>query len=434
MTANHSIALECKGIGKQYRLGEQNDIFTFAEFIGDRLRTLTGHAPKHKNKNDHTFWALKDISFQLQSGTVLGLIGRNGSGKSTLLKILSRITPPTTGEFSYNGSIASLLEVGTGFKQELTGLDNIYLSGTTLGLKRKDIKQKLDQIIDFAEIGRFIHTPVKRYSSGMYVRLAFAVAAHLEPDILLIDEVLAVGDQKFQRKCLSKMSSVAGEGRTVVFVSHNMQAITQLCHQAMLLHDGICISEGAVSEVVKKYTELNQSEVQGQATFDYAPQPELKAQINRIELGPKEDCKMHYDILEPIPFRIHYDVRQAMEDLQVQISVATLDGMVVLSSRHLDTHNARSGDRLTESPTEPGSYIAHGVIPAPLLNTGFYGLTLYLTTHLEQVHDIKRDLQFEIHDLNSSFSSCIKNAPAPGITVQAIEWSLDKLPSKAKRP
>lgn len=221
------------------------------------------HIPHQPPPKDHLtkkeeFWALKNISFEIKQGEKIGIIGRNGAGKTTLLKLLSRITEPTSGRMHINGRVASLLEVGTGFHPELTGRENIYLNGAILGMSRAEITRKFDEIVDFAEIEKFLDTPAKRYSSGMYVRLAFSVAAHLEPEILLVDEVLAVGDFAFQKKCLGKMQNVAEEGRTILFVSHQMEAITKLCSRVILLEGGSIIDEGIPDKVVKRYLDSNQ--------------------------------------------------------------------------------------------------------------------------------------------------------------------------------
>jgi lipopolysaccharide transport system ATP-binding protein len=212
---------------------------------------------RYNNNDSNTFWALKDISFEVKKGDILGIIGKNGAGKSTLLKILSKITEPTSGRAEITGIVSSLLEVGTGFHPELTGRENIFLNGTILGMTRREVRTKFDEIVDFSGIEKFIDTPVKHYSSGMYVRLAFAVAAHLEPEILIIDEVLAVGDAEFQKKCLGKMKDVAGQGRTILFVSHNMSAISSLCDKALLLNQGSIISKGICDEVINHYYSLN---------------------------------------------------------------------------------------------------------------------------------------------------------------------------------
>jgi lipopolysaccharide transport system ATP-binding protein len=249
----NKIAIRVENLSKQYSIG-------MAKYRHDTLRdhlkeTITAFFRRdgHSQNAKEIIWALKDVSLEVKQGEVIGIIGRNGAGKSTLLKILSRITEPTTGHVDVYGRISSLLEVGTGFHAELTGRDNIFLNGAILGMRNNEIKQKFDEIVAFAEIDKFIDTPVKRYSSGMYVRLAFAVAAHLEPEILIVDEVLAVGDAAFQKKCLGKMESVAKTGRTVLFVSHNLGSITQLCSSAILLDEGRVLHRGKADETVARY-------------------------------------------------------------------------------------------------------------------------------------------------------------------------------------
>jgi len=251
--------IEVENVSKYYRLGlvgtttlEDDFRRAWAKLRGKPDPTLK-IGQDGKNNGKGYIWALKDVSFEVKQGEAIGIIGRNGSGKSTLLKILSRVTAPTTGECRVRGRIASLLEVGTGFHPELTGRENIFLNGAILGMTKEEIRQKFDEIVTFAEVERFIDTPVKRYSSGMYVRLAFGVAAHLDPEILIVDEVLAVGDAEFQKKCLGKMSDVASEGRTVLFVSHNMGAIESLCQKSILLETGSISSRGDTKEVVNNY-------------------------------------------------------------------------------------------------------------------------------------------------------------------------------------
>src|SRR3954453_15883322 len=243
------VVVEAEGIGKKYVIRHQGKYGYVAlrDVIADRIsggaRRLVGRQSPTESATREEFWALKDVSFELHDGERLGLIGRNGAGKSTLLKILSRITEPTTGRVHLRGRVASLLEVGTGFHPELTGRENIFLNGAILGMNRTEIKKKFDEIVAFAEVDKFLDTPVKRYSSGMYVRLAFAVAAHLEPEILVVDEVLAVGDAQFQKKCIGKMEDVSSDGRTVLFVSHNMAAVGELCSRA------ICLLRGTVDKI-----------------------------------------------------------------------------------------------------------------------------------------------------------------------------------------
>lgn len=246
-----STVIKVENLGKRFFIGQNSDQ------RNQSFREALTHAFKRKSskKKDKEFWALRDISFEVKQGERIGIIGRNGAGKSTLLKILSRITEPTTGKVRLKGRVASLLEVGTGFHPELTGRENIFLNGAILGMSRHEIKRKFDEIVSFAEVEQFLDTPVKRYSSGMYVRLAFSVAAHLEPEILIVDEVLAVGDAQFQKKCLNKMENVGKEGRTVLFVSHNINAIENLCNTALLLKNGQMIEKNSVDKIVRLYSE-----------------------------------------------------------------------------------------------------------------------------------------------------------------------------------
>jgi lipopolysaccharide transport system ATP-binding protein len=249
------IAVRVEGLGKRYKLGPAERYRNLRDTLADTFTAPFRWFRRGRSADaaEQIFWALKDISFDVQRGDVIGIIGRNGAGKSTLLKVLSRITEPTTGQADIHGRIASLLEVGTGFHPELTGRENIYLNGAILGMKKAEIRRKFDEIVAFSEVEKFLDTPVKHYSSGMYVRLAFAVAAHLEPEILIVDEVLAVGDAAFQKKCLRRMGQVAGEGRTVLFVSHNMTAIQSLCTRAILLRGGRMIGDGPTHDIVVQY-------------------------------------------------------------------------------------------------------------------------------------------------------------------------------------
>ena len=265
-------AIRVENLGKRYQLGAAKS-GSFRESMSSLFRrngSPTSNTPSHpesnptpnpQNPTPHTFWALQDINFEIKRGEAVGIIGRNGAGKSTLLKILSRITEPTRGRFEVFGRVSSLLEVGTGFHPELTGRENVYLNGTILGMKRREVKAKFDEIVAFSGVEKFIDTPVKHYSSGMQVRLAFAVAAHLEPEILIIDEVLAVGDAEFQKKCLGKMEDVTGEGRTVLFVSHNLAAVSQLCEKGVLLRNGVLADIGEVEQIIHSYISYNRSQV-----------------------------------------------------------------------------------------------------------------------------------------------------------------------------
>lgn len=268
-------AIQVEHLSKQYILRQQqaSSYTALRDVLADRAKRLVGRGSATRSRTN--FMALDDVSFSIQSGDRVGIIGRNGAGKSTLLKVLSRIVTPTSGRITLEGRLASLLEVGTGFHPELSGRENIYLNGSILGMTKAEISAKFDEIVAFAEVEQFLDTPVKRYSSGMYVRLAFAVAAHLEPEILIVDEVLAVGDAAFQKKCLGRMREVAGEGRTVLFVSHNMEAVQKLCNTGILLHKGKLITDGPIDHVVRHYLDQNIGE-QAEYVFDA---PEDKAAI-----------------------------------------------------------------------------------------------------------------------------------------------------------
>ncbi len=293
----------------------------------------TWRAAAHIVAGDSTeeFWALKDVSFEVKRGEVLGIIGRNGAGKSTLLKILSRITEPTEGRVTIKGRVASLLEVGTGFHPELTGRENIYLNGAILGMTRAEIRRKFDEIVAFAEVEKFLDTPVKRYSSGMYVRLAFAVAAHLEPEILIVDEVLAVGDAEFQKKCLGKIADVAGGGRTVIFVSHNMRAIVQLCDRCLLLKDGRLGAALEPKKAVGQYLAEGVSETNGYVDIERSP-PINQSGTKEIAFTEFEILNSdgrrcsHLDFGEPATIRITLKSRNKIQDVLIGFSFVTSDG------------------------------------------------------------------------------------------------------------
>ncbi len=280
--------IEIRNLSKQYTIGERASYGNLREEIVKTLTSPFRRLTSHSSQNTHDenkIWALKDVSFEVNEGEVIGIIGRNGAGKSTLLKILSRITEPTEGEVRMRGRVGSLLEVGTGFHPELTGRENIFLNGALLGMSRQEISAKFDEIVAFAEIEKFLDTPVKRYSSGMYVRLAFAVAAHLEPEILVIDEVLAVGDAQFQKKCLGKMGDIAKGGRTVLFVSHNMEAVQRLCNRAILLENGSPIKEGNVVPVIDTYLENMREQVENDNLYNLSRRPGFGTVVRISESG-----------------------------------------------------------------------------------------------------------------------------------------------------
>lgn len=273
------IAVSIRGLGKQYRLGAMPQAYGT---LRDSLAGLFRKSANRDNGGRETFWALRDVSFDVPRGQVLGLIGANGAGKSTLLKILSRVTEPTEGEIRILGRVSSLLEVGTGFHPELTGRENVYLSGQVLGMHRRDVARKFDEIVAFAGVEKFIDTPLKRFSSGMNVRLGFAVAAHLDPEILVVDEVLAVGDAEFQRKCIGRMKDVSQEGRTVLFVSHNMASVSQLCTHGVLLESGAVTAIGEITDVVERY--IGQASRPGEPMVEFPVDASKPAQIVRISV------------------------------------------------------------------------------------------------------------------------------------------------------
>ena len=330
--------------------------------------------------SDDEMWALRGVSFEVKQGEILGIIGRNGAGKSTLLKILSRVTAPTSGEARVKGRIASLLEVGTGFHPELTGRENVFLNGAILGMTKAEIRKKFDEIVDFAGIKRYMDTPVKRYSSGMYVRLAFAVAAHLETEILICDEVLAVGDAEFQKKCVGKMQDVSKRGRTILFVSHNMAAVTKLCSQCAFLDGGRLKLIGPTDEIIPHYLKRGE-QTEGIRTWDETVEnnsdPRLKIHALRI-LGPDGTTTGHVDIRKPFTVEVEYRILETLPQFRIALQVITHDGTIAFTS-------SDSADPSYETKKcTPGHYATRCFVPGNLLNEGFYSLTLGAAIPLEK--------------------------------------------------
>jgi lipopolysaccharide transport system ATP-binding protein len=335
-------AVRAEGLSKQYRIGET--VKKRRSGFGGGLASLGDASTRHIRtmfrpaRGDDLMWALRDVSFDLEWGRVLGVIGRNGAGKSTLLKILSRVSDPTTGQAAVYGSLSSLLEVGTGFHGDLTGRENVYLNGAILGMRRREIARKFDEIVDFADVERFIDTPVKRYSSGMYMRLAFAVAAHLEPDILVVDEVLAVGDAEFQRKCLGKMQEVTGEGRTVVFVSHNMASIVSLCHEVMLLEDGALKEHGAPEHVITHYlSTAAMAAPDGVIPEDMTRITNGEARLLRVRLlDSTGNSVTEVRLGERLTVEAVVDVRTPVSDVLVEVGISSTMGGRVATAFNTD--------------------------------------------------------------------------------------------------
>jgi lipopolysaccharide transport system ATP-binding protein len=330
------IALAVHGIGKRYRLG-MSRTGLLSERIAEALRA---GGRQRSSADERDFWALRDVTFEVPEGQVVGLIGRNGAGKSTMLKVISRITPPTAGRAAVRGRVGTLLEVGTGFHPELSGRENVFLNGAVLGMKRREIIRKYDEIVEFAGVERFLETPVKRYSSGMYVRLAFAVAAHLEPEILLVDEVLAVGDLEFQRKCLGKMRDIASHGRTVLFVSHNLGAISRLCERALLFDGGHLAADGPPSEVIAQYVSADLPDP-GSGQVDVPDGVERlgtgEARLRAVRLTTLDDLPLgalHLD--QPFRLGLEFEVFADLAQAVFEVGVATFAGDRVVTANSVD--------------------------------------------------------------------------------------------------
>lgn len=366
-------AIRIDGIAKRFTLGDLRSGYgTLRESLATWIPSLAGGkqptTPASSERRNTTLWALQDVSFEVKRGEVVGVIGGNGAGKSTLLKVLSRITEPTSGTIQLFGKVGSLLEVGTGFHPELSGRDNIYLNGAILGMGRAEIARRFDEIVAFAEVERFLDTPVKRYSSGMYMRLAFAVAAHLDSDILLVDEVLAVGDAGFQRKCLGKMKDVSHKGRTVLFVSHNMQAVSTLTSRCVVLDRGRCVFNGATREAIEVYLGQN-----GNNDFSYTAAPrDGEASVTRVELRTSAPNNIHR----------HGDALDVMITVHTPfaISDAAVSFQVISDSQQPIIH-AWVADGETPLARAPGVYTATCHIPKARLYMGCYRLSVYFSEY-----------------------------------------------------
>jgi lipopolysaccharide transport system ATP-binding protein len=362
------IVIKAENISKQYRLGQVGTKTMSADFKRWLYKLQGKEDPFAKigETNDRAtkgsseyVWALRNINFEVKQGEVLGIIGKNGAGKSTLLKLLSRVTTPTTGKISIHGRMATLLEVGTGFHPELTGRENVFLNGAIMGMSKAEIKSKFDEIVDFAGVERYIDTPVKRYSSGMHVRLGFAVAAHLEPEILVVDEVLAVGDAEFQKKCLGKMKSVSGEGRTVLFVSHNMGAVQTLCTRALYLKNGLLFNSGPTDKIIAEYL-ANESSIAGSVSFD--TKGELAIQLKDINiLNSKNETATSILCGEPLRIELGLEMREAKGNVEIGIGIADSMDFNVYSEKSESFQMLKGTKTINYTNTEtvlaPGNYL-----------------------------------------------------------------------------
>ncbi len=417
--------IDLEAVGKRYLIRHdenkaryrtvRDQIGTMARRVG---QTIAGRPSQLRREE---FWALRDVSLSVQQGDRLGIIGRNGAGKSTLLKLLSRITEPTTGRIRVRGRVASLLEVGTGFHQELSGRENVFLNGAILGMSRGEIKRKFDEIVAFSEVEKFIDTPVKRYSSGMHVRLAFAVAAHLEPEILLVDEVLAVGDLQFQKKCLGKMEAVSAEGgRTVLFVSHNMAAISSLCNRCAYLSKGRLEFLGGTSDAILTYHNATGGSSPSHVIYGHGEQgdetAELLSGIIETDGVPLQDLSIHDQVM----IRFRYRVKKRTESVVVpNIRLTKADGAVVFVT---NAANVSGG-------AEPAIYEAECRIPADLLNDGAYFVGLALTSYSRNGLKVncwdQNALSFNVRDpMDERSNRYGYGGSMPGAVRPRLDWSV----------
>jgi len=421
-------AITAEDVSKIYRIGIKDEVHdTFGSVIIDMLKSPIRNYRKYRSlytfddvKNDGMsaiedrgiIWALKNVSFNVKEGEVLGIIGKNGAGKSTLLKVLSKITDPTTGRVVFKGRISSLLEVGTGFHPELTGRENIYLNGTILGMSKREVDQKIDEIIEFSGVEKFIDTPVKRYSSGMGVRLAFSVAAHLEPEILIIDEVLAVGDEQFQKKCLGKMDRVAKEGRTVIFVSHNMSAVNQLCSRVLLMEHGQITLDGRPEKVVSHYL------MDGKSATSSWQLPESEsddAAVQFTQVGILSNTNglttnLRYD--EDFKIEINYRIGSEIENLVIMCRIGDTYGNTVFTSWDTDA-NAEDYNIRT-----PGRYITQCQIANSILKPGVYLVSVSAFVSKRKIYSWHDNiLSFEI-----SLIGYPLNPERQGIIAPIMNW------------
>ncbi|MEW6183463.1 MAG: ABC transporter ATP-binding protein [Bacillota bacterium] len=425
----NGISIRVENLGKQYRIKPQERYHALRDVLTQNLSApyrmlvsaLSGKTSA-KAESPRAIWALKDISFRVRPGEVLGIIGRNGAGKSTLLKILSRITQPTEGFAEIHGRVGSLLEVGTGFHPELTGRENIYLNGAILGMRKREIKHKFDEIVAFSEIDKFIDTPVKFYSSGMYVRLAFAVAAHLEPEILLVDEVLAVGDASFQKRCIGKMKEVSEGGRTVLFVSHNMPAVNRLCERTLLIDHGQIIRDGPTAEITSYYlmSDLGTSAQRQWKDVQKAPGDHM-AKLRSVRICNAEgETQESVDIRQPVGIEMEYWVLDDSRVLTPNIHVFDSQGTYVFVSN--DSYDPVWGTQARQA----GIWKSTCWIPGNLLSEGTYIVGVAVSTlDPVQVHFFERDaVSFQVIDsLDGDTARGRYTRRIPGVIRPLLKWT-----------
>ncbi len=423
------IAIKVEGLGKQYRLGEigtgtiSHDLNRwFARMRGkeDPFAKVGEANDRTKKGNSDYVWSLRDVEFEVKKGEALGIIGRNGAGKSTLLKLLSKVTAPTTGNIKVNGRIASLLEVGTGFHPELTGRENIFLNGAILGMTKTEIRSKFDEIVDFSGVERYIDTPVKRYSSGMYVRLAFAVAAFLEPEILIVDEVLAVGDAEFQKKCMGRMKDVSvNDGRTVLFVSHNMAAVQKLCTAGLMLAQGSVIVDGTVSEAMDKYLEVHEANngfiERTPAEADYAKKVFIKSAALTNDTGQLISAVNNNASLY---LELDVNIMKAGIGYNFSFELWNMRDECIFSSSFFDNEAGKHADYLWQS----GNNTLRVELPIRMLKEGNYRISIASVIPTVEILDIfPTELRFHINDVSSPIF--VTGEGRNGVIVPILNWS-----------
>jgi lipopolysaccharide transport system ATP-binding protein len=420
--------ISVENLSKQYHIGTKMSYKTLRETLMNAIKSPARLFRRNRSEGENTIWALKDVSFEVQEGEVLGIIGRNGAGKTTLLKILSRVTEPTEGEVKINGRIASLLEVGTGFHPELTGRENIFLNGAILGMRKEEIKRKFDEIVAFAEIEKFLDTPVKRYSSGMYVRLAFAVAAHLEPEILIVDEVLAVGDAAFQKKCLGKMGEVVKEGRTVLFVSHNMDAINTLCRRTIVIDSGNIIFDGNTENGINAYLK---SSLQGILTVDLSDpkssyvrsgQRQYGQIISISSINAKAIPTDMFEMGKPFAASMVIRIKARVNDPEIGFCISTLKGARL--------HHFISKWEKEISVIEVGTYRFTAGIDRLMLYPGTYTLTVWFRRFSNEGSDdfVESPLTFKViraEDTPARYN--FTNVSSSGGVYVKADWAFEGL-------
>ena len=428
------LAIRAEEVSKLYRIGmqeKQHDslsgaIMSTLKSPFRSFKKLQGLSSAGKNQDaEDIVWALKDVSFDVHHGDVLGIIGRNGAGKSTLLKIFSRITDPSFGKIIINGRVASLLEVGTGFHMELTGRENVFLNGTILGLRKAEIARKFDEILAFSGVEKYIDTPVKRYSSGMKVRLAFSVAAHLDPEILLIDEVLAVGDAAFQKKCLAKMDDVSKGGRTVLFVSHQLGMVRTLCNKGVLLKGGRVDFKGDIGAVLDRYEKSIDSKYGNNAYVEFDEQPNLVANLISARISDDEgNAITEFDVFETVNLEIRYKVNEPTESMVVG-TVLERNGETLFYSQDTDTNPERYDTR------QPGIYTTKVKLPSPL-KAGRFVLHVSIGRINSKPIDRRPDT-FVFDVIEKSFDASLKSYSANriGVIATQLNWDITNFEPKA---